>query len=205
LALAHNPRSLSLTILVIDLKMEDDLTSLLNPLKRERKGSWKDRTFSEIRPGSVRGSIFTLTSTAIGAGALAMPLAVSLVGVVNGFLLINLTGFLAMFGLDIIVEATTHFETYSLSDLMLKLWGKTYMIALELTIILVCLGSNLAYLIIVGKTLTKVLTDLELVDDPEFYRCLIMIVAVVAVMLPLSMLKDLSGLRIVAIMSIATL
>jgi amino acid permease len=88
---------------------------------------------------------------------------------------------------------------------MLKLWGKSYTIALEFTIILCGLGSTLAYLIIVGKTLAKVLADLEIVDDQEFYRCFIMVVAILTIILPLSMLKDLSGLRIVAIMSILTL
>ena len=78
---------------------------LINPPKRRR--SWSERTFSAIKPGSVRGSIFTLTSTAIGAGALSLPLAVSMTGLIGGFLLINITGLLALFGLEAIVDASS--------------------------------------------------------------------------------------------------
>lgn len=43
-----------------------------SPLSSER--SWTERTLGKMEAGSVRGSIFALVSTAIGAGCLTIPL-----------------------------------------------------------------------------------------------------------------------------------
>mmetsp|Transcript_6136 Transcript_6136/g.791 ORF Transcript_6136/g.791 Transcript_6136/m.791 type:complete len:91 (-) Transcript_6136:894-1166(-) len=44
--------------------------------------SWSNRTFGKLEPGSMRGSIFTMISTAVGAGCLALPLAFKYVGII---------------------------------------------------------------------------------------------------------------------------
>jgi amino acid permease len=48
-----------------------------------------ERTFSSLEPGSVRGSVFTLASTAIGAGVLSLPLVLKNCGLVLGLVLVN--------------------------------------------------------------------------------------------------------------------
>ncbi|CAK9109835.1 unnamed protein product [Durusdinium trenchii] len=48
--------------------------------------SWTSRTLGPMKRGSLRGSIFTLMSAAIGSGVLLLPYAFSLVGVPVGIL-----------------------------------------------------------------------------------------------------------------------
>lgn len=48
-----------------------------------------ERAFSTIEVGSVRGSIFTLTSTAIGAGLLSLPMVLKMVGVGLGLVMVS--------------------------------------------------------------------------------------------------------------------
>lgn len=41
-----------------------------------KERSWCQRTFAPIGPGSLRGAIFNLVSSSIGAGLLSIPFAV---------------------------------------------------------------------------------------------------------------------------------
>ena len=65
-----------------------DAKSPLNPTSIGSRGSWGARTFGKIGPGSMRGSIFTLAGTAIGAGALTLPLVLDYLGIVVGLILL---------------------------------------------------------------------------------------------------------------------
>jgi amino acid permease len=67
------------------------------------------------------------------------------------------------------------------------------------------LGTVLAYIIIEAETVAILLVELLGVTDFEFYRKFVLIASVVLVIMPLSFMKNLSGLRIVAILSIVTL
>ena len=46
--------------------------------------TFRERTFSKLEAGSVRGSIFALCSSAIGAGVLSLPYVLALNGYVIG-------------------------------------------------------------------------------------------------------------------------
>jgi amino acid permease len=76
-----------------------------------------------------------------------------LTGVVLGFILVNFTGFISMFGLNILVEATTHNDIYNLTELLRKIWGSGMAFAYDVVIVLCGLGATLAYLIIEAETI----------------------------------------------------
>ena len=64
----------------------------------------------------------------------------------------------------------------------------------------------LAYLIIVGDTIATLMISMGFPESSlETYRTIAILVSVFLIILPLSLLKNLSGLRIVAIISIVTL
>ena len=66
-------------------------------------------------------------------------------------------------------------------------------------------GASLAYLIIACDTMVRILVDLDIELDYERTRIIIILVAVILVILPLSLLRNLSGLRFVAILSCLTI
>jgi len=65
----------------------------MSPNAHMRK-TFRQRTFSSMQAGSVRGSIFALCSSAIGAGVLSLPYVLSLNGYVFGiaFIIISAIG-----------------------------------------------------------------------------------------------------------------
>lgn len=60
---------------------------MMSPNALNRK-TLKDRTFSSVEAGSVRGSIFSLVSSAVGAGVLSLPYVLALNGYVIGIFLL---------------------------------------------------------------------------------------------------------------------
>ena len=55
--------------------------------------NFMDRTFSKLDKGSVRGSIMSLVSAAVGGGVLSLPYVFALSGYVTGFCLLILGAF----------------------------------------------------------------------------------------------------------------
>jgi hypothetical protein len=103
--------------------------------------SFVERTFSHMQPGSVRGSIFTLASTAVGAGMLALPLVLKNCGIILGMLLILFGGFLALFSMALLVEASqkTGLKTYS--ALTTGTFGPRVGRFIEVTLVVYCFGA----------------------------------------------------------------
>ena len=56
----------------------------------------------------MRGSIFTLAGTAIGAGALALPIVLKYLGIVIGLILICFCAFFVRYSLQTLVRASEH-------------------------------------------------------------------------------------------------
>lgn len=86
--------------------------------------SWSQRTFSKMMPGSLRGSIFTMISTAIGAGCLSLPLVFHYLGIIIGpfFLLLGMgVSYLGIYNIAIAAE---HYKIYQYSSLIGKAFGK---------------------------------------------------------------------------------
>eukprot|EP00954_Amorphochlora_amoebiformis_P026296 1378433-Amorphochlora_amoeboformis.AAC.1 len=62
------------------------------------------RVFSRVEPGSLRGSIFTLSSSAIGAGVLSLPLVMRNTGLILGGMLCITGAILALFSMNMLVD-----------------------------------------------------------------------------------------------------
>ena len=86
--------------------------------------SWSQRTFGKMLPGSLRGSVFTMVSTAIGAGCLSLPLVFSYLGIIIGpfFLLLGMS--VSYLGIYNIAIAAEHYKIYQYSSLIGKAFGK---------------------------------------------------------------------------------
>lgn len=92
--------------------------------------NWWQRTFSKIQPGSMRSSIFSLVSTALGAGAFAIPCVLKNTGLILGLLLVILAALLSLLGMNQITKAAVHYRIYDYSHLVNKVLGKPWAIFL---------------------------------------------------------------------------
>ena len=69
--------------------------SMVNKMSVIRKKNWAGRVFRGVGAGSMRGSVFTLFSGAVGAGVLSLPKVVSYYGLGLGLVIIIFNAFLA--------------------------------------------------------------------------------------------------------------
>jgi len=141
-----------------------------------------------------------LTNVIIGAGLLGVPLAVYQAGFVTGCIMLVLIGVVEAYSLRLMVEAGRRVHKYDFEDLCEHCFGRYGYLLNLFTIFSLDYGSCVAYLIIIGDTLTEVIKDYT--DSPTWTnrRVVIAMCASLAI-LPLSMLKDMKSLSFISIIS----
>ena len=198
-----------------DIMASDPLTNSpgktydLNPdspiMSPKRSSSWAKRTFSKIKPGSVRGSIFTLISTSMGAACLSLPSRMSNSGLVLHLLIMFLIASVAYLSAVTIARASEHYSTYHYSGLISKVFGRRWGEVIDFIIIIYIYGTLISYQILVGEFVPSVLGSLGVHGDETLVRDLAMVAVNVVVIVPLGMLRNLSALRFASIFSVVTL
>ena len=176
-----------------------------NDMTLERNGSWAKRTFSKIQPGSVRGSIFTLVSTAIGAGCLSLPSRMSNSGIFLHFIVMFIVAALAYLSIVTIARAAERNNTYNFSALVAKVLGRKWGIVVDCVIIIYIYGTLIGYQILIGEFVPSILGSLTLHGNAVVERDLAMVIINLAIVIPLGMLRNLSALRFASIVSVVAL
>ena len=87
--------------------------------------TFAERTFSKVGSGSVRGSIFALSNSAIGAGVLSLPYVFALNGYVVAVAYIFIGAFAAIWSNRILATNACKFNKKNYNDLVYLAWGKT--------------------------------------------------------------------------------
>jgi amino acid permease len=78
-----------------------------------------------MNPGSLRSSIFALLSTALGAGAFALPNALFYkCGLINGIILLIFTGMITLVSLNILMKCAVKANCLNYPDLAEFAFGK---------------------------------------------------------------------------------
>ena len=91
-------------------------------------GTWLSRTFGPMNPGSLRSSIFALLSTALGAGAFALPNALFYkCGLINGIILLIVTGSITLISLNILMRCAVQANCLNYPDLAEFAFGKVWL------------------------------------------------------------------------------
>jgi len=171
-------------------------------------GTFRERNLSKIAPGSLRASIFTLTSSAVGAGCLTLPLVMKNTGFAIGIMLIACGAVLAKASMDMLVESanlvlhTRRMESgrrsISYSELVAILLGREWGIALEITLALYCFGCIVGLLLVIGKAIGFVCDAFQYeVGDRDLH-----IVAAAALSFPLSLLRNISSLALTSLLGV---
>jgi amino acid permease len=101
------------------------------------------------------GSISNLCSATLGAGALSLPYAISLTGIIFGVMFLLLSAYLTIISINIIIEACVATQLYKFEDVSKRLVGSSLSIALEASLLVFCFGTAVAYIVAVGDILDQ--------------------------------------------------
>ena len=166
--------------------------------------SWMTRTFAPLGPGCLRAAIMVLCSSTIGAGMLALPYSLSTCGLALGVLLLLVVSLSFIGYYRILVRVSTGFDSHSYLQVVEAYYGTEWKTAVELFVLLFCSGMVAA--------LETMLCELGLVLFPEAIspttqgrRFLFLTLLSVVVLYPLCRFPQLTSLRYVSILPLASI
>ncbi|GAA0138373.1 amino acid transporter [Lithospermum erythrorhizon] len=111
------------------------------------------------------GAVFNLTTTIVGAGIMALPATMKVLGLVLGFVLIILIGILSEISVEILVRCSVHCKAKSYGEVVEAALGRTAKILSEICIIVNNGGIMVVYLIIMGDVLSGSLRHIGVFDQ----------------------------------------
>jgi amino acid permease len=192
----------------INIKTKENMMSPNQGHKR----NFTQRAFGNLEKGSLRGSIFALSASAIGSGVLSLPYVLGLNGWVLGLVFILVGALSAGWSLYMIAESAIKAKVENLSKLSYLVGGKKLEKFLQINIMVFLYGSCISYQIIVSALLARFLKKCGVNREEKYaffdtwhYRAMQAIPTAVIVIFPLSMIKDMSGFRHISIVSIFAL
>mmetsp|Transcript_7764 Transcript_7764/g.16616 ORF Transcript_7764/g.16616 Transcript_7764/m.16616 type:complete len:635 (+) Transcript_7764:138-2042(+) len=166
------------------------------------------------------GSISTLCSATLGAGALSLPYAFSLTGLIPGVLLILFSAQASIISIDLIISSCVTTSLYKYEDVAVRLAGSWAGKALEASLLIFCFGTAVAYIMAVGDILDQGLRAISgshnnyNSDDDHaqkntimsiYSRERIMILFWVLVMFPLSLQRNVESLEWVSSLGVLSI
>ncbi|KKA27580.1 hypothetical protein TD95_001429 [Thielaviopsis punctulata] len=177
-------------------------------MARSRRRNAKDGGGGEA---TIKSSIINLLNTIVGAGTLAMPAAMSHMGIMLGVFVIVWSGFMSAFGLYLQSRCARYLDRGKSSFFALsQLTYPNAAIVFDAAIAIKCFGVGVSYIIIIGDLMPGVIlgfnSDLQSVDylmDRKFWITVFMLAII-----PLSFLKRLDSLKytsVIALLSIGYL
>nr|KMM67724.1 transporter [Coccidioides posadasii RMSCC 3488] len=155
-------------------------------------------------------SVINLLNTIVGAGVLAMPHALSRMGITLGVFVILWSGLVAGFGLYLQARCAEYLERGSASFFALsQITYPNAAVLFDAAIAIKCFGVGVSYLIIIGDLMPGVVegfmgdTGMEFLLDRHFW-----VTAFMLIIIPISFLRRLDSLKytsVVALISIGYL
>lgn len=125
-------------------QIADEKTPLL-PSKQE-----EDVGFDEFNGGSYTGAVFNLSTTIVGAGIMALPATMKVLGLVPGILMIVFMAFLTECSIEMLLRFSKAGKSVSYGGLMGDTFGKFGRIALQTCVVVNNIGVLIVYMIIIG-------------------------------------------------------
>ncbi|CBY02436.1 hypothetical protein IAQ61_007029 [Plenodomus lingam] len=188
----------------------DPMASSFGSLSGRRRGRGK-RQLGYLGQATWISSVINLANTILGAGLLAMPSALSKMGVFLGIFVIAWAGMTAGFGLYLQTRCARYVDRGHVSFATLsQLTYPNLSIIFDAAIAIKCFGVAVSYLIIIGDLMPGVVKgfapgagEMTFLVDRQFW-----ITAFMLIVIPLSFLRRLDSLKytsVIALFSIAYL
>lgn len=154
------------------------------------------------------GAVFNLTTTIIGAGIMALPATMKVLGLVLGFVLIILMGVLSEISVELLVRFSVHCKASSYGEVVEFALGRPARILSEICIIINNAGVLVVYLIIMGDVMSGSIHHVGVFDQwlgngIWDHRKLVILVVVVAFLAPLCALEKIDSLSMTSAASVA--
>lgn len=107
--------------------------------------------FDEFDGASFSGAVFNLSTTIVGAGIMALPATMKVLGLILGVALIIFMAFLTDASIELLLRFSRAGKTVSYGGLMGDAFGKYGKILLQVCVLINNIGVLVVYMIIIGK------------------------------------------------------
>ncbi|KAM3227802.1 hypothetical protein ACQJBY_059505 [Aegilops geniculata] len=188
-------------------KEKRDETTPLLPLKAEEEDG-----IHEFNGASFSGAVFNLSTTIVGAGIMALPASIKMLGIIPGILMIILVALLTEASIDMMVRCSHQAKITSYGWLMGDSFGQWGRIALQASVVINNIGVMIVYMIIIGDVLSG--TSITGVHHRGIFegwfgphlwnsRPVVLLATTIFVFAPLVSFKRLDSLRYTSALSVA--
>lgn len=128
-----------------DVLSEDEALFVL-PLSTKNMDTHKN----SFHGASESSAVFNLSTTIVGAGIMAFPATLKVLGLPLGVLTIFAMAWLTQLSLDFLLDSSVRNNCWSYSEVVQSVLGRKAKIFLQISIIVNSLGICMAYMIIIG-------------------------------------------------------
>ncbi|KAJ4798889.1 Amino acid transporter family protein [Rhynchospora pubera] len=161
--------------------------------------------------GSFSGAVFNLSTSTVGAGIMALPATMKVLGLVPGILVVLFVAFLTEASLEILVRFTKASKMNTYGRVMRDAFARPGRIMLQLSIIINNVGIMVVYMIMIGDVLSGTSSSgthhtglLEGWFGDHWWnaRSFVLLVTTICVFTPLACLKRIDSLRYTSALSV---
>ncbi|KAK9072304.1 hypothetical protein SSX86_008737 [Deinandra increscens subsp. villosa] len=163
--------------------------------------------YSKESNSGVYGAVFNLTTTVIGAGIMALPAVMKVLGLVVGVVMILLMGIITEVSVELLVRFTVQCKATSYGEVVQQALGSPARIVSEICIILNNAGVLVVYLIIMGDVMSGSPRHVGVLDQwfgNGFWddRRLVVLIVLVVFLAPLCALDKIESLSMTSAASV---
>lgn len=140
-------------------EIRSEKAPLLPTRKQDDEG--EEAAFHEFNGASFSGAVFNLSTTIVGAGIMALPATMKVLGLIPGIAMIVIVAFLTEASIEMLIRFSNVHKVSSYGLLMGDSFGKIGRIVLQCSVVVNNIGVMIVYMIIMGM-FSKVLLRVSL-------------------------------------------
>jgi sodium-coupled neutral amino acid transporter 11 len=158
-------------------------------------------TTDDSTHSGVPGATFNFVNSIVGAGIIGMPYAIKQCGLLMGVALLVFVAYIVHLSVLMLISVGINEKIYNYEELAHHLFGKRGYYITVGAMFTFAYGAMIAYLVIVGDTAPHVLNYI-LSSDKEISREIVIFTVSLFIILPISLMRDLSSLSSTSLLSI---
>ncbi|MBA0877716.1 hypothetical protein Goshw_009054 [Gossypium schwendimanii] len=172
----------------------------------------EDAVHDEFNGASFIGAVFNLSTTIVGAGIMALPATMKVLGLILGVALIIFMGFLTDASIEFLIRFSKAGKITSYGGLMGDAFGKYGKIMLQICVLVNNIGVLIVYMIIIGDVLSGTSSSgvhhagvLEGWFGQHWWngRTFVLLISTIGIFSPLACFKRIDSLRFSSALSVA--